>query len=561
MGLTSYQEADSGLFFGREQEGYELLRLVRREVLTVLFGPSGTGKTSLLNAGLFPLLRESSHLPIPIRLDHSGSHPDYVRQVRVIIAKALQGNGTRPIEEEALAAPQVPPDQETLWEYLHRVVFWDERNNPITLVLVFDQFEEIFTLGRNREASEGFLAMLADLVENYIPAAVRSRMERTREPIPFRHDQPKSKIVLSLREDFVWRLDGLRKQMPSVMHNRFTIARMNGEQALRAVLEPGRGIVEEPVAQQIVRFVAANQSRATADDEEVRLDRLHVDPALLSVVCRELNVRRIGESKDQITGELVEQTATNILSDFYERSFAGLNPAVRIFVEDRLLTGSGFRSTVPLEEATRGGIAEEDIRTLVDRRLIRIEERLRIPHLELTHDLLTNVVQSSRAERQESEKREREKQQRETEEQERAQKAERRKAELARLLALISGAAAVCVVMGLVTYVFYRRSMVERQVSEHERVVAADQRQVAEKLKRLSEFQAYQAMKLSEQVKKNEARATKEAKKAIKNEGLAKEALRKADANAEENLSIPKNSIGEVSEPTLRPVTMLQAPA
>jgi WD40 repeat protein len=475
LGLTSYQETDSGLFFGREREGDELLRLVRREVLTVLFGPSGTGKTSLLNAGLFPLLRESSYLPISIRLDHSRGHPDYVGQVRLLIAKALQGNGTRQIEEEALTPPQVPTDRETLWEYLHRVVFWDRRNNPVTPVLVFDQFEEIFTLGRNQAASEEFLAMLADLVENYIPAAVRSRMETGSGLLPFRCDQPKSKIVLSLREDFVWRLDGLRKLMPSVMHNRFTIARMNGEQALRAVREPGKGIVEDPVAQQIVRFVAANQARATADDEDVRLDRLQVDPALLSVVCRELNVRRLGENKERITGELVEQAATNILNDFYERSFEGLNPAVRVFVEDRLLTGSGFRSTVPLEEAARSGIGEENIRTLVDRRVIRVEERLGIPHLELTHDLLTNVVQRSRNERQEREHRERENERIEAEARGRAEQEKRRLTELRRtrrLLAVMVGAAGVFLLLSLLAFIMYRKARDATVVADHQRKYA-----------------------------------------------------------------------------------------
>src|SRR5205823_4364854 len=142
------------------------------------------------------------------------------------------------------------------------------------------------------------------------------------------------------------------------------------------------------------------------------------------------NARRIEQERDRITEELVEQAGANILHDFYERSFADLNPAVRVFVEDRLLTASGFRNTVPLEEATEAGIAAQDIRILVDRRLIRAEDRLGIPHLELTHDLLTKVVQSSRTERQERERRAREAQQREVEERERTEEDAHRRAEL-----------------------------------------------------------------------------------------------------------------------------------
>lgn len=474
LGLASYSEADSELFFGREKESSELVRLVRREVLTVLFGPSGTGKTSLLNAGLFPRLRESSFLPIAIRLDHSSDRPDYIGQIRARIVEVLHADATRPIEEQALARQQ--EDQETLWEYLHRMVFWDWRNNPVTPVLVFDQFEEIFTLGRTRAATEEFLTALADVVENYIPDAVRSRMKARGEVIHFLHDQPKAKVVLSLREDFVWRLDGLRKAMPSVMHNRFTIARMNGEQALRAVQEPGQDIVEGTVAQQIVRFVAAaNQSRAAAGGEDILLDSLQVDPALLSVVCRELNARRIEQKKDQITEDLLKQAGTDILSDFYERGFEGLHPAVRVFVEDRLLTASGFRSTVPLEEATQTGIAPDDIHTLVDRRLIRTEEHLGIPHLELTHDLLTKIVQQSRAERQEREQREREGQQRETEERERAQREERRRAELRRarrLLLIVSSAAVVCLTFGILAFRAEYEARGQRTIAQRKKLEA-----------------------------------------------------------------------------------------
>jgi len=348
------------------------------------------------------------------------------------------------------------------------VVFWDWRNNPVTPVLVFDQFEEIFTLCQNLAAAEIFLSALADLVENYIPAVVRSRIEERGAGIPFPHDQPKCKVVLSLREDFVWRLDSMRKRMPSVMHNRLMVSRMNGEQALLAVKKPGHGIVEDSVAQQIVRFVAAaNHGGTVGDGEDRLLDSLQVDPALLSVVCRELNALRMEQKKAQITENLLEKEGTDILNDFYERSFGGLNPEVRAFMEDRLLTASGFRNTVPQEEAISAGIAAADIRTLVDRRLIRVEKRLGRPHLELTHDLLTTVVQKSRNERQERNRRELKEQQRETEERERAEREERQQEKLqAEAMALktkrlrrglVAVMAALALLMAAMVYAFHQK--------------------------------------------------------------------------------------------------------
>lgn len=451
LGLASYSEADSELFFGRERETEELLRLLRREVLTVVFGPSGTGKTSLLNAGLSPRLREANFLPIVIRLDHSGTRGSYSSYIRAIVAAAIQTNG---IDEEALAEPHAGPDDETLWEYLHRVEFWDKRNNAITPVLVFDQFEEIFTLGRNGPATGAFLAELADLAENYVPAVVRSRLEKSGGKLPFAHSEQRYKLLLSLREDYVSRLDGLRQAMPSVMHNRFPLTRMNGEQALIAVEKPGRGIVDETVSRQIVLFVAAaNESAASGDNAGASFKNLRVEPALLSVVCRELNARRLHDGKDHITKDLLEATHSGILDNFYNRGFEGLFAPARVFVEDRLLTASGFRGTVPLEEAAHAGVAESAIRTLVDRRLIRIEERLGIPHVELTHDLLTKVVQKSRDGRRERERREKEERQHAEREAQRRKQLRRTR----RWLAVAVCAAAIFFVLGVLFTTYSNR--------------------------------------------------------------------------------------------------------
>src|SRR5205085_4079126 len=78
---------------------------------------------------------------------------------------------------------------------------------------------------------------------------------------------------------------------------------------------------------------------------------LEVEPALLSVVCRELNTRRRAAGLPRITAGLLAGTRTGILADFYDRGVSDLPPAARAFVEDRLLTRSGYRDSVALENA------------------------------------------------------------------------------------------------------------------------------------------------------------------------------------------------------------------
>ncbi|MDL1890998.1 hypothetical protein FBQ96_15755, partial [Nitrospirales bacterium NOB] len=60
--LAAYPEGASDFFFGRPKEAAELFQLIRLAPLTVVYGKSGLGKTSLLQAGVYPLLRAEHYL-------------------------------------------------------------------------------------------------------------------------------------------------------------------------------------------------------------------------------------------------------------------------------------------------------------------------------------------------------------------------------------------------------------------------------------------------------------------------------------------------------------------
>ena len=83
---------------------------------------------------------------------------------------------------------------------------------------------------------------------------------------------------------------------------------------------------------------------------------------------------------------------------------------MRRVIEDELLTASGFRENIAEERLVShfaaAGAAPNTLAVLVNRRLLRIEERLDIRRVELTHDVLCAVVKGSRDQRQEREARE-----------------------------------------------------------------------------------------------------------------------------------------------------------
>ncbi len=397
-GLSAFREADRDFFQGRQVETDALLRLILRERLTVLFGLSGLGKTSLLQAGVFPRLRAGNVFPVYIRLDYAAGRLPFARQIQAAIAGAAAAAG--------IEAPEARGG-ETLWEFFHRqgANFWNARNRLAVPLLVLDQFEEVFTLGKGREGGGAeLLDELADLIEGRPPAAVKERLdaapEQARELSFNRHDY---KVLFSLREDFLPDLEGLRERIRSIVLNRLRLARMNGRDALAVVTVPGGALIEREVAERVIRFVAAEKETA-AGAALTPLGDLEVEPALLSVVCRELNNQRRRRGEARISADLLAGSRTEILSGLYERNVADLPATVRAFVEDRLLTVSGYRDSVAWENAlTVPGVTAADLAKLIDRRLLRSEHRGGVQRIELTHDLLTGVIRDSRDRRQQRE--------------------------------------------------------------------------------------------------------------------------------------------------------------
>src|SRR5579862_318404 len=202
-GLTPFNEAAQEFFHGRDEAAADLFRRIRRDLLTVLYGKSGLGKTSLLNAGLFPLLRAADFLPIYVRLDFVNPDIGPIAQ----IAAAIKDN----LSLYAIDGPY-PTPAESLWGFFHdkSTEFWSRRNRLVTPVFVLDQFEEIFTLGHGTPAAAEFASELAALIENRPPDRVRDAIERDPESAS-RYDFAKEscKVVLTLREDFLPELEGL----------------------------------------------------------------------------------------------------------------------------------------------------------------------------------------------------------------------------------------------------------------------------------------------------------------------------------------------------------------
>ncbi len=475
LGLASFTEETRAYFYGREDEIAELCRRVQRKLLTILFGQSGLGKTSILRAGIVPRLRPEGYCPVYVRIDYSREAPEPSEQIKQAIFRATQSLGEWTQTGVAVTG-------ESLWEFLHHRddVLRDASGRTLIPLLIFDQFEEIFTLAQSddfgRKRAAQFLEDLADLVENRAPKALEARIDQD-ETAAERFDFTRGdyRILIALREDYLAHLEGVKGIMPSITQNRMRLARMTGAQALAAVLKPGGKLVSEEVAESIVRFIAGGSELPNAE----------VEPSLLSLICRELNNARIAQGRTEISADLLAGSRDTILTEFYERALADQPGGVRTFIEDAMLTESGFRESLAEERVRRAfasvGAPADSLAKLVDRRLLRIEERLDVRRVELTHDVLCSVVRASRDLRHE----------REAKDEAERQLAAQRERELATRKALVRARqiAAVCAVLAvgaLGSAVFGYLSMKRAQQAELQaqqtRLMAEGARGEAEKL-------------------------------------------------------------------------------
>src|SRR5205809_5878546 len=94
LGLASFTEETRSYFYGREEEVAELARRVQRKLLTILFGQSGLGKTSILQAGLVPRLRPEGFCPVYVRLDYDPNSPSPADQIKRAVFRATEAAGT-----------------------------------------------------------------------------------------------------------------------------------------------------------------------------------------------------------------------------------------------------------------------------------------------------------------------------------------------------------------------------------------------------------------------------------------------------------------------------------
>ena len=374
-GLNAFEdsELDALLFFGRERETEIVAANLIASRLTVLYGPSGVGKSSLLSAAVARSLRALPERPLVVV--HSRWSDDPSTALAEAIAEAQGGapNDSAPLE--ALMAAQQDRD----------------------VYLVLDQAEEYFLY----HADDGGLGSFAEALPAALAAALRIN------------------VLVSLREDSLAKLDRFTGRVPGLFANTLRLDRLDREAARAAIVGPieryaeltgTRVAVEPALIERVLDEVGAGQiepvlgGRGAIDGAG---DAARIEAPYLQLVMQRLWEEERASSSAVLRMATLERLggAQDIVEEHFESAMDALSPeqkdvAARLF--NHLVTPSGTKIAHELSDlADFGGVAVAELDTvlaiLADRRILRSLEEGGGVRYEIFHDVLAQPVLTWRA--------------------------------------------------------------------------------------------------------------------------------------------------------------------
>ena len=325
-GLFAFREQDASYFFGREAFIQQLVDAVHRKPLVAVVGSSGSGKSSVVFAGLIPcLLHEGSWFTAAFR---PGKEPFHSLAAVLLPLLEPQMNRIDRLRESNKLAKQLQQGEISLQNVLELIMQEQMRTR---LLLVADQFEELYTLCQNQELREKFLNELLTAVRAMSGQQVLS-----------------CTLVLTLRADFVGQALAYRPFADALQYADLKLGPMDRKELQDAIRKPAEKLhvkVEDGLTERILKEVSREPSHLPL-----------LEFALTLLWAKQQDRKLTNAAYEEIGG--LEQALARHADAIYE----GLNEdeqqrAQRIFVQ-LVRPGEGTEDTRRL--ATRAEVGEDN---------------------------------------------------------------------------------------------------------------------------------------------------------------------------------------------------------
>lgn len=206
--LDSYNKDDRGIFFGRDEEINSLYEMVFQSPIMLVYGASGTGKTSLINCGLAGKFQSHDWQDLMIRRGNNIND-----SLEKILADA---GGNNPIAEDTVWndewSNETPVNILALSPVAKSIkAIYQKSFRP--LYLIFDQFEELFIIGSVAE-QKTFIKTIQDILQSGQPV----------------------KMIFSIREEYLGYLFDFERAVPQLMRKKLRIEPMNLEKVSQVII-------------------------------------------------------------------------------------------------------------------------------------------------------------------------------------------------------------------------------------------------------------------------------------------------------------------------------------
>ena len=365
--LDAYTQEDKKIFFGRDEEIRDIYRALSGVKHLLVYGPSGAGKTSLIECGLRNKFSNADWYALTIRRG-----TDLNKSVLAAIRESLE-------DDTEL------PDDTPFGEAIERL--FAERFQPI--YLLFDQFEELLISGEAEEKKE-FFKHLNDLIQYKVPC----------------------RVLLIMREEFVGHLSEYEKECPSIFQHRFRLEKM-GRENVRAVI---LNTLQAPQYRDAFSVAApdalTDKVLSKLPDNQRIIELAHVQVFLNELWERAHNTQA-NTALPQLRADLVKNkdSLQTVLDEFLKKQLDTLDQtygehhtlytlAAMISERDTKLQVSQaeIEEVLQQNEVTLHQPLTQLLDTLAKRRIIRTLKSGGQTQYEISHDLLAKVVGDNRTE-------------------------------------------------------------------------------------------------------------------------------------------------------------------
>jgi hypothetical protein len=348
-GPKPFKTEEQAIFFGREADIAEFYKYIFLHQIVILFGESGYGKSSLINAGIIPTLAAKNPNAICFEIKFGPYVSDSDRNTPLQKIKEIISQ--KPVQGSPFLIDAYLKADQSFWYYLKNFQLAYETHQ---IIFVFDQFEELFTYPN--ELILEFKKELADVLYSTVPEFYRHQEDRLdKEDISeeFRmvfYRKPDVKVVFSIRSDRLGLLEDIKDFHPSVLKNCYELKAFDTASALEAIRKPA-GLPDVPKGTfKTVPFEVEDKlSRAIVHSLKGKNDR--VQPSTLQIICWQLEDKFVPVTNPEEDSDAVKTRYRLTIDEFDKNKDGTIKEEIAEIFDGYYRTTIETKVPEPLQDA------------------------------------------------------------------------------------------------------------------------------------------------------------------------------------------------------------------